>query len=162
DLGKVLAGRKLSTGTHVVVWGSGARVSSPIVVKNAWIRLSFEQADGPPLVLSPRTAETGRSGEAGRNDAFISVTNGGVEIANAAFTATASERAPLPRWFIQVVDGDLALRNSRIQGPLTGTTRNKGLISWMRGDGRITGRPFSGPYDAYALIESSYLYGAGI
>ncbi|MGE5195406.1 MAG: serine/threonine-protein kinase, partial [Deltaproteobacteria bacterium] len=154
DLGKFLERQKLRNGTHIIAAGSGPRQSSPIVVENAWVRLSFEQTSGPPLVLSPRPAET-------KHDGFISVVNGGIEIVGAVFSVPASERQPLPRWFIQVVDGDLAMWRCRIHGPMIGTTRNKGLIQWQRSGGRAPARLFDGGYQGYAALVDCYLIGSG-
>lgn len=157
DLGKVLSGKKLQNGTVIVASGFGSRQSNPIVIQNAWVRLRFEQTEGYPLVLTPRLVDTGNA----KFDAFISVTNGGLEISNGAFTIPASERQALPRWFIQAVDSDLVLRRCRLQGPMVGTTRNKGLIQWQRADGRPPTRPFTAPREAYAVFSDTYLLGSG-
>jgi serine/threonine protein kinase len=154
DLGKVLERQKLQNGTHVIAAGSGPRQSSPIVIENAWVRLSFEQTSGPPLVLSPRAAES-------KHEAFITVVGGGLEIVNAALAAPTSERQPLPKWFIQVIDGDLAMWRCRIQGPMTGTTRNKGLIQWQRESGRPPARSFEGKYQGYLALVDCFLIGSG-
>jgi len=154
DLGKFLERQKLQNGTEIIVSGAGARVSSPIVIENAWVRLTFAQADGPPLVLSPRPAET-------KHDGFISVVNGGIEIVGGVFSLPATERQALPRWFIQVVDGDLAMHRCRVHGPMVGTTRNKGLIQWQRVSGRPPARMFAGNFEGYAAIRDCYLIGSG-
>jgi len=83
------------------------------VIENAWVRLQFEQAEGAPLALVPKSAES-------KYDGFITVVNGGVEIVGAAFTMPASERQAMPKWFIQVIDGDLAMWHCRVQGALNG------------------------------------------
>jgi serine/threonine protein kinase len=154
DLGKFLERQKLQNGTEIIVSGAGNRVSSPIVIENAWVRMTFAQADGPPLVLSPRPAETG-------HDGFISVVNGGIELVGCAFSIPASEKQALPKWFIEVIDGDLALRHCRIHGPLVGTTRNKGLIQWKRESGRPPARMFEGDFEGYAAIVDCFLIGSG-
>jgi serine/threonine-protein kinase len=154
DLGKILERKQLSTGTHVIVSGSGTRQSSPIVVENAWVRLTFEQAEGPPLVLTPKVVET-------KHDAFISVENGGIAIEGGVFTVPAAERQTLPKWFIRVVDGDLGLWRCRVQGPMAGTTRNKGLIQWQRKSGRPPARMFDGGFDGYAALQDCFLIGSG-
>lgn len=161
DLGRVLAGKKLQNGAQIVVTGSGARTSSPVVIRNVWVHLSFEQTESAPLVISPRQADSARSGDPGaRHDALISVINGGLEITGAVFAPPTTDRS-LPRYFVEATDSDLALRNCRIQGPMTGTTRNKGLIRWSRDDGRPPTRPFAGTYAAYAALDNVYLFGAG-
>ena len=154
DLGKILERKQLATGTHVIVSGSGTRQSSPIVVENAWVRFSFEQTEGPPLVLAPRAVET-------KHDAFISVENGGIAIEGGVFTVPAGERQTLPKWFIRVVDGDLGLWRCRIQGPMAGTTRNKGLIRWQRKSGRPPERMFDGSFEGYAAVQDCFLIGSG-
>jgi hypothetical protein len=154
DLGKFLEKKKLQNGTQIIVAGSGPRQSSPIVLENVWVRLLFEQTAGPPLVLSPRSTES-------RHDALISVSGGGIEIVGAVFAPPASQNQPLPKWFIQVVDGDLAMWRCRLQGPLTGTTRNKGLIQWQRSSGRVPERMFDGNYEGYAAFVDCYLAGSG-
>lgn len=154
DLGKFLERHKLQNGTEIIVSGSGTRVSSPIIIEDAWVRLTFAQAEGPPLVLSPRPAET-------RRDGFISVVNGGLEIVGGVFSIPASERQALPKWFIQVVDGDLAMHRCRVHGPMVGTTRNKGLIQWQRIRGRPPARLFDGTYEGYVALVDCYLIGSG-
>lgn len=162
DLGKQLSEQKLTTGTLVVVSGHGSRLSSPIVIRDAWVRLRFEQLDGPPLVITPRVSDYGRStGTSKRDDALITVSRGGVELVNATFTIPSLEKQPVPHWLIQVVDGDFVLRNCRMQGPLLGTTRNKGLIQWLSGSQQATNRPFEGNREAYAAVVDSYLIGGG-
>jgi serine/threonine-protein kinase len=154
DLGKVLEGKKLQTGMTILVAGSGIRQSSPIVIENVWVRMQFEQTDGPPLVITPRAAES-------KHDGFITIRNGGMEINRGVFTIPATERASLPKWFIHVIDGDLGLFHCRLQGPLNGTGRNKGLIRWQSQTGRAPARPFEGRYDGYNVIQSSFLIGSG-
>jgi serine/threonine-protein kinase len=154
DLGKYLERQKLQNGTEIIVSGAGNRVSSPIVIEDAWVRMTFAQADGPPLVLSPRPAES-------RSDGFISVVNGGIELAGCAFSIPASEKQALPKWFIHVVDGDLAMQRCRVQGPLVGTTRNKGLIQWKRESGRPPPRMFEADFEGYVAIVDSFLIGSG-
>src|SRR5262245_28497362 len=154
DLGKFLEKKKLQNGTQIIVAGSGPRQSSPIVVENVWVRLLFEQTAGPPLVLSPRPAES-------RHDAFISVSGGGIEIVGAVIASPTSQNQASPKWFIQVVDGDLAMWRCRVQGPMTATTRNKGLIHWQRSSGRVPERMFAGTYEGYAAFVDCYLAGSG-
>jgi hypothetical protein len=64
------------------------------------VRLLFEQGPGQPLIMTPRVTDP-------KAESFISVVNGGLEIVGGVFSIPASERQPLPKWFIQVVDGDL-------------------------------------------------------
>jgi hypothetical protein len=162
DLGKVLSDRKLSAGANIVATGHGVRQSSPIVIRNAWVRLRFEQTEGAPLVLSPRGSDSGRSSDTNSaEDGFFVVNNGGLEITGGAFTIPAGERTPFPRWFIQVIDGDLSLQNCRIQGPLFGNSRNKGLIQWLRASGLPPKRLFAAPLDGYLALENCCLFGSG-
>src|SRR5262249_32017262 len=65
------------------------------------------------------------------------------------------------KWFIQVVDGDLAMWRCRVQGPLTGSTRNEGLVQWVRKTGNPPLRTFVGTYDGYAAFQDCYLIGSG-
>src|SRR5262249_51071388 len=67
----------------------------------------------------------------------------------------------MPKWFIQVVDGDLAMWRSRLQGPLSGPTRNEGLIQWSRSTGNPPLRMFVGNYEGYAAFQDCYLIGSG-
>jgi len=154
DLGKSLEKMQLRSGMQIVVTGHGLKQSSPIVIENAWIRVQFEQDETAPLVITPRSADS-------KHDGFITVINGGVEIVGGVFTIPASERATLPKWFIQVVDGDLAMWRCRLHGPLSGGTRNKGLIQWQSKTGKAPSRPFEGTYDGYAVFDSCYLAGSG-
>src|SRR5205807_8949884 len=127
---------------------------SPIVIENAWVPLRFEQAEGAPLVLVPNSGES-------KYDGFISVVNGGIEIVGAALTTPASERQAVPKWFIQVIDGDLAMWHCRVQGALNGPPRNKGLIQILSRSGRPPQRLFQGTCDGYAWLDSCYLAGSG-
>jgi hypothetical protein len=162
DLGKVLAERKPPHGAQIIASGFGARQSSPIVIQNAWVRLKFEQTEGAPLVLSPRGTESGRAPDGSASaEAFIVVNNGGLEITGGAFTMPAGERTQFPRWFIQAIDSDLALRHCRIQAPLSPNTRNKGLVQWLRTGGLPPARLFAGTLDGYALFENCCLFGSG-
>jgi serine/threonine protein kinase len=154
DLGKVLEGKKLKTGMTIKVSGSGTRQSSPIVIDNVWVRMQFDQTDGAPLVITPRSAES-------KLDGFITIRNGGVEIERGVFSVPVTERTALPKWLVHVVDGDLGLFQCRLQGPLNGAGRNKGLIRWESQTGRAPARPFEGRYDGYTVIQSSFLIGSG-
>jgi eukaryotic-like serine/threonine-protein kinase len=162
DLGKALAGRKQLHGAQIIASGHGARQSSPVVIQNAWVRIRFEQTEGAPLVLSPRMVDSGKGSDAGtRPDALFVVTRGGLEITGGAFTVPASEKQPLSKWFIQAIDSDLVLRQCRLQGPLTGNTRNKGLIQWQRVEGLPPARLFTTEHEACALFDSCFFYGSG-
>jgi serine/threonine protein kinase len=154
DVGKFLERQQLQNGTQIIVSGSGSRPSSPIVIENAWVRLQFEQTEGAPLVLVPKAG-------ASKYDGFITVVNGGVEIVGGAFTTPASEKQTLPKWFVQVIDSDLAMWRCRVQGSLTGASRNKGLVQILSRSGRPPARPFEGSYDGYAWFDSCYLAGSG-
>lgn len=162
DLGRAITGQSLPNGTLVVASGFGARSSSPIVIQDTWIRIHFEQTEGYPLTISPRFVETGKIPAASHKDeAFITVVNGGVELVNGTFTIPSSERQILPVWFVHVTDGDLAVRQCRIQGPML-STRNKGLIHWGRTGKPAPTRPFSGDLEGYAAIQNCYLSGSGV
>jgi len=153
DLGKALDRKKPASGTEIVAFGHGNRQTSPIVIENAWVRLKFEQTEGAPLVLTPRSAES-------KHDALINVTNGGLEIEAGVFSMPASDKQA-QKCCIKVVDGDLAMWRCRVQGPLTGASRNKALIQWTRSSGRPPARMFSGNYDGYLALVSCYLAGSG-
>lgn len=154
DLGKFLERQQLQNGTQIIASGSGRQQSSPIVIENVWVRLQFEQTEGAPLVLAPKAGES-------KYDGFISVVNGGIEITGGAFTTPTSERQALPKWFIQVIDGDLAMWHCRVQGSLNGAARNKGLVQILSRSGRPPARLFEGSYDGYAWFDSCYLAGSG-
>jgi hypothetical protein len=156
DLGKFIAGQKLPNGVEIIATGSGNRLSSPIVIQNICVRLKFEQTDGAPLVVSPRAAEGGP-----RNDAFITVRNGGLTIEGGSFFLGTGERSGGPRWFASAVDSDVAFKCCRIKGPLAGNARNRGLIQWLRSDGRPPPRLFAANLDAYAVLDECYLLGSG-
>ena len=159
DLGKVIERKDLQNGTQIIAVGSGVRQSSPIVIENAWVRLQFEQAEGPPLVLVPKAGDS-KNGDS-KYDGFISVVNGGIEIIGGAFTTPASERQTIPKWFIQVIDGDLAMWHCRVQGALNGAPRNQGLIQILSRSGRPPQRLFEGSCDGYAWFDSCFLAGSG-
>lgn len=162
DLGKVLAGRKLTNGTQIIASGFGPRQSSPIVIQNAWVRLRFEQADGQPLVITPKGGESARTADAAsRPNSFIVVVNGGLEISGGAFMLSGSEKGAPPRWFIQATDSDLALVRCRIQGPLLGSNLNLGLIQWVESNRQVPPRTFSAPLAGYAVLDRCFLVGAG-
>jgi eukaryotic-like serine/threonine-protein kinase len=163
DLGKVLSERKLRNGTLIIASGYGSRQTNPISIRDAWVRLHFQQTEGAPLVLAPRFVDVSRSTDSSpRFDAMISVVNGGLEISGGSFTVPNSAGAHPPRWFIQVTDGDLALRDCRIVGPLVGTTRNKGLIQWQRDrDEPTPNRPISGDYRGYAAFQNCFFLSSG-
>jgi hypothetical protein len=154
DLGKVLEGKRLQSGMTIKVSGSGTRQSSPIVIENVWVRMVFEQTEGPPLVITPRPAES-------KLDGFMTIRNGGVEMERAVFTIPATERASLPKWFMHVIDSDLGLYRCRLQGPLNSAGRNKGLIRWESQTGHAPARPFKASYSGYTVIQSSFLVGSG-
>lgn len=160
DLATALEHEKLTTGTTIVVTGSGARTSGPIVIRDAWVRMKFEPAEGPPLVLSPRPLDPAHQGKGGADDAFLSVINGGLEVTGGSFSIPASEKLPYPHWLIRAQDSDLALRSCSIQGPMVGKPRTKGGIQWIRA-GRTPARPFTGPLEAYCVIQDSFLTGLG-
>lgn len=162
DLGKAITGQNLPNGTVVIASGFGPRSSSPIVIQKTWIRLHFQQTEGPPLVLAPRLVESARTPPANSSDdAFISVVQGGVEIVNAAFTIPVTEKTVPPAWFMEVIDGDMALRQCRIQGPMS-NSRNKGLIKWGRTGQPAPARPFAGELEGYAAITNCFLSGSGV
>ncbi|HTI50764.1 MAG TPA: hypothetical protein VL475_07430, partial [Planctomycetaceae bacterium] len=154
DLGRVLAGRKLRNGAQITASGFGPRQSSPIVVENVWIRLKFEQTEGPPLVLSPKSLESARQ------DAFITVRHGGLEITGGAFNASATDKSGV-RSFLQAVDSDLALRNCRVQGPAISGTHGRGLIQWTRAGNHPQERLFAGEFEGYAAVDNCFLVGSG-
>lgn len=156
DVGKVLEHRRLQNGTEIIISGSGHKQSSPIVIENAWVRIQFEQGEGPPLVLTPRGADSGQ-----KREAFITVINGGLELVGCVFTTPAAGSHAVPKWFIQVVDGDLAMWRCRLQGPLSGATQNVGLIRWVRTTGAPPVRMFTGNYTGYCTLQDCYLLGAG-
>jgi hypothetical protein len=154
DLGKFLERKKLQNGTQIIASGSGVRQSSPIVIENAWVRLRFKQTEGAPLVLVPKAGES-------KYEGFITVVNGGIEIEGAAFTMPASEKQAVPKWFIRIIDSDLAMWHCRLQGALNGAARNKGLIQILSRSGRPPARLFAGHYDGYAWLDSCFLAGSG-
>lgn len=160
DLGKVLAARNLQTGTQIVVSGTGVKPSSPIVIRDISVRIRFEQSDSAPLVLSP-VLPAARAG-----DPFITVQNGGLTLEKVAISPQRAESAP--GCFIQVIDGDLALRSCRLQGPMVDVPRHRGLIEWVRRKGpgpRHAGDQVAGEYlacDGCYLVDSGTLIKADI
>lgn len=155
DLGKFIDRQTLVNGTQIVVTGSGNPSTSPIVIEGAWVRLTFEPPAGTSLVLSPRSSADSKQ------EGLINVTNGGLEIVGGAFTIPTSDRQVLPKWFIKVVDGDLAMSRCRVHGPMVGPTRNKGLINLQRSSGKAPPRMFDGGFDGYAAFSDCYLIGSG-
>ncbi|MFN0052572.1 MAG: protein kinase domain-containing protein [Planctomycetales bacterium] len=163
DLGKFLAERKLKMGARIVASGSGVRQTSPIVIRNVWVRLNFVQTDGPPLVLAPRSSEGSRGGNAGTGtDAMITVSRGGLEIVGGAFTIPAGVKASWPQVFIQAIDSDLVLRQCRLQGPLDDRSRQQGLVQWLRREATPPERPFVADRSGYAAFDGCYLIGSGV
>ncbi len=154
DLGKFLERQTLQNGTEIIVSGSGNPSSSPIVIEGVWVRLTFQPPAEASLVLSPRSAES-------KQDGFITVINGGLEIVGGAFTIPSSERQHVPKWMIRVVDGDLAMSRCRIHGPMGGATRNKGLIQLHRSSGKAPARMFDGAFEGYAAFSDCFLIGSG-
>jgi serine/threonine-protein kinase len=154
DLGRFLAGRKLHNGTQIVASGFGSRQSSPIVVENVWIRLTFEQTEGPPLVLSPKSAGSTRQ------EAFITVRNGGLEVAGGAFNVSMAEKSGA-RSFLRAIDSDLAMRNCRVLGPASSGSRGQSLFEWQRAEGQPPERMFAGAFEGYAAFESCFVIGSG-
>jgi serine/threonine-protein kinase len=154
DLGRALAGRQLRNGVRIMASGFGSRQSSPIVVENVWIRLAFEPMEGPPLVVSPKSVA------AASGEAFITVRHGGLEITGGAFQASMTDRSGA-RSFLRAIDSDLALRNCRVQGPVSSAARGHALIEWQRREGPPPERMFAGEFKGYAVLESCFLIGSG-
>ena len=157
DVGKVLSARPLVNGLEVVIRGSGSRTSSPITIANAWIRIRFDQSQGP-FTLAPRSASTPKDGH---DDAFLTVINGGVELVGVNLVSGTESRV-LPRWMIQINNGDLSLKNCRIQGPMIGTTRMKGVVQWLRPEPMRAERPFRVSREGYLAVVDSFLSGSGL
>ncbi|MBS0264180.1 MAG: protein kinase [Planctomycetes bacterium] len=157
DLGKIIEVKKPRTGMTIKVVGAGRHESSPIVLENVWVRMIFEQTDGAPLMIVPRAGDSKRDG-------LITVKNGGLQIDRGVFSIPATERTDRgaqPKWLFHIIDSDLGLMRCRLQGPLVGTNRNKGLIRWESETGLPPARPFKAPYHGYTIIQSSFLIGSG-
>ena len=159
DLGEVLGKMKLRSGMTIIASGSDKHLCTPFVIDGVYLRIRFQQTDGPQLVLIPRAPEFTPKGS---DDAFISVRNGSLELINAVFDAPADEKKVIPKWFVQGLNSDLVLRNCRISGPMAGT-RNLGTVQWLRtGYGSPT-RPPEHPKDTEGLlvVQDSWLSGGG-
>ena len=161
DLGAVLASSQLTTGTTVIASGHGVCQTSPIAIRQAWIRLRFMQMPGKPLVLVPHE----RKQAAGENDAIITVTQGGLDLQGAALNIAApGYRGALPRWLISAFDSDLVVRNCRLQGSLNDTgNQRKGLVQFRRLESPTApqARPFQAEPLAYLWLEDCQLVGNG-
>jgi eukaryotic-like serine/threonine-protein kinase len=157
DVGKALEKVRLANGTLVTLTGSGVRPTSPIVIRNAWIRLRFQPSEGHALVLTPQLQAT----KGAANDALLSVINGGVEIVGGAFSIPPGDRTAIPDWMFRITDGDLALRRCRIQGALSADSGQKGLILWDSSTGQIPPRLFQGESRGYAAFDECLLLGSG-
>jgi len=161
DLGAVLASAQLANGTTVIASGQGLCQTSPITIRQAWIRLKFVQMPGKPLVLVPRD----RRQAGGETDTLITVTQGGLDLQGAALNiAPPGYRGALPRWLISAFDSDLVLRSCRLQGSLNDPgNQRKGLVQFRRLDTSTAPpvRPFSSETLAYLWLEDCQLVGNG-
>ncbi|MCY2965028.1 MAG: hypothetical protein NT069_15575, partial [Planctomycetota bacterium] len=160
DLGKVLASKKLSNGTTVIASGAGVCVSSPVVIRDAWIRLRFAQTPGKPLVLMPKQ----NTAPDNSPDALISVIHGGIEIQGGVLLAAGlGSKVSAPKYLISAIDSDVALNQCRLQGVLGGAAgRSKGLIEWRSSDNPVApSRPFASDRLAYLVVGESFLLGSG-
>ena len=161
DLGAVLASSTLSAGTTVIASGQGLCTTSPITIRQAWIRLQFVQMPGKPLVLVPKE----RKQAGGETDALITVTQGGLDLQGACLAlAPPGSRGALPRWLISAFDSDLVVRHCRLQGSLNDPgNQPRGLIQFRRLENSAPprGRPFQAEPLAYLWIDDSQLLGNG-
>jgi serine/threonine protein kinase len=161
DLGVVLASSQLTTGTTVIASGHGFCQTSPIVIRQAWIRLRFVQMPGKPLVIVPRE----RKQAEGETDALITVSQGGLDLQGAAVNISApGYRGALPRWLISAFDSDLVIRNCRLQGSLNDPgSQRRGLVQFRRLENPTAPqlRPFQAEPLAYLWLEDCQLMGNG-
>jgi len=161
DLGAVLASSSLATGTTVIASGQGLCTTSPITIRQAWIRLQFVQMPGKPLVLVPKE----RKQAGGETDALITVTQGGLDLQGACLAlAPPGSRGAVPRWLISAFDSDLVVRHCRLQGSLNDPgNQPRGLIQFRRLENSTAprGRPFQAEPLAYLWIDDSQLLGNG-
>jgi serine/threonine protein kinase len=161
DLGAVLGSSQLSNGTTVIASGHGLCQTSPITIRQAWIRLKFVQMPGQPLVLVPRE----RRQAGGETDALITVTQGGLHLQGAALNiAPPGYRGSVPRWLISAFDSDLVLRHCRLQGSLTDPgNQRRGVVQFRRLENSTAPavRPFQAEARAYLWIEDCQLVGNG-
>jgi hypothetical protein len=161
DLGAVLASSQLTNATTVIASGHGLCQTSPITIRQAWIRLKFVQMPGKPLVLVPRE----RRQAGGETDALITVTQGGLHLQGAALNiAPPGYRGSLPRWLISAFDSDLVLRNCRLQGSLNDPgQQRRGVVQFRRLENSAAPavRPFRAETLAYLWLEDCQLVGNG-
>lgn len=166
DLGHLISNEDWPDGTVFIVSGFGVRLSSPLTVQGKSLRLHFRQTRGDPLVIVPR-AGISRSPATGAptfDDAFISVRNGSLEIVDGMIGVSAYEQLginSLPRWMIQVVNGNLSLQHCRLLGPAAGTTRNKGLVQWLQTPAGRSADRADKTYAEQACLVDTFLAGNG-
>lgn len=129
DLGRVLASETLPSGTTlVVVSGTGAAETTPVVVKGKSLRIEFKTTGEAPLVMGPRKSTTMKDDEA----MFI-VEGGSLELIDGTFRFPNTASEPVPQYFLAVYDGDFTLKGCQVTGQtLDVSSKFVGLIRWKR------------------------------
>ena len=132
------------------------------MVEGECLQLHFLQDSDDAVVLIPRSGTPRLKTAGGQmlDDALITVINGSLEITDARIGISSYEQfgtVTLPRWFVQVVNGNLSLRHCRIKGPSGASSRNRGLVRWTQLPVERKAEPTEGAYDQQALIVDSFL-----
>ena len=125
DLGRILSEGDWPSGARFVVSGSGTYKCRPIRVKGRSFRLEFEESEGPPLVVEPRSIDYRRGGEA-----FISVADAEVEILNGRFRLMGTTRRDIPEALLHVENGGFSLEHCYVIGPMTESPGFETLVRW--------------------------------
>lgn len=161
DLGRAISGKDWKDGTTFVAAGYGLRHSSPIVIVGKSCQIVFEQTEGVPLSLAPRSTE-GTKPAGSVDHALFSVSGGSVEIVNGTFTMPAGDRskgvaAPL---FLHATGGGFVLRKCRVQSSGLSSGPGQGLIQWEPA-GTAQSSSAAEASANCAVIEDSFLVGGG-
>lgn len=145
DLGLMIERDKLPDNTMIVATGSGRCQISPFRVAGRSLRIRFEQGNGPPLNLVPKTI--GRA----RPQWIMLAEQGGLHLEGASLQLDqAAARAGIQTVF-SVVDSQLRLDRCRLLDANPNPAEDAVLVDWV---GTTNGA-------AFTVIQSS-LQGAGI
>jgi hypothetical protein len=153
DLGRFLADNPPPPDAVIVVEGAGRTVTSPIIVGPGGLRLVFKDTiKEQPLVLVPEipppaTTSLTLPDNTPSVSSLFSVNGGTLELVGGRFLLPEQGG---PAWFLQVDDGDFAIRNCSLLGPRGTASRPGGLINVNGTKAKGSGR-----------ILSSFLVGGG-
>lgn len=133
DLGRVISGRDWKSGTRILATGSGTQKCHPFRIQGKSLRIEFVQSGSAPLVIEPQRGTA--------QQPWIDVSGGTLELAGGRFRIPGASRSDTPPVFLQVTDGNFALTNCTVVGPMTEPFGHQALIHWTL-TGAATGQPF--------------------